>query len=440
MELKVNDHFYDLFFDWDFDILLCIGGYGSGKSHEMFSKVACKIAQEQRRAVVVRKHYTTLRESCFEDLNEAIERVGVSNDFRPLVSPLSVLGKNGSKVIFKGLDDRRKIKSIKGIDLIVAEEANEIEIDLLKELINRLRSTDKRGHLILMTNPGLEGDSIAQLFFNEFGFKPEELYSKRQLSAVKTVKIGDTEETVKIKIHHSTYLDNIKNLPAMFIWNLENEKDDDLRTIAKEGRYGVTSATVFRRVRREKNVKDMLKKKQGLLFYNGLDFGYSLSYDCMAKCAIDKTENTLYIYDGFYQREMSVEALSENIYNIARGGEPITADCADSRLINELRRAGHKVIEAKKGQGSVNYGLRKLNTFTEIVIDEKLYNMVNEGNGIYRGIGNDFEGLARAKNRDGTISLTEFNIDPHGVDCVRYGIEEYKTFDYKNYDNKPQGW
>ena len=69
--LKMKRHFYNVLQDNDFDILLMIGGYSSGKSFTGFLKTALLATLERRKVLVVRKVYSTLKDSCFEDLKDA---------------------------------------------------------------------------------------------------------------------------------------------------------------------------------------------------------------------------------------------------------------------------------------------------------------------------------------------------------------------------------
>jgi phage terminase large subunit len=182
-EVTMTRHFAEMFADDDFDIMLLIGGYGSGKSFTGFLKTAIKATQEKRKVLVVRKVFSTLKESCYEDLKEGLEIAGVLDDWRFIKSPLEATClTNGSKIIFRGLDDWRKIKSIKNIDYIIVEEADEMSLEDLKELRKRLRVINIKKHIIFMCNPVSRSSSIFRMFFKQdegFGFDEEELYKKK---------------------------------------------------------------------------------------------------------------------------------------------------------------------------------------------------------------------------------------------------------------------
>ena len=183
-KLKIKEHFFNVLQDWNFDILLMIGGYGSGKSFTGFLKTALLATQEKRKILVVRKVYSTLKDSCYEDLKEAFDTLGVRKKWKLIKSPYEAENiKNGSKIIFKGMDDWRKLKSIKNIDYILIEEADELSIEDIKELRKRLRGLNIKKHLVLICNPVSSLSSIYKMFFTDegFNFDEEELYKKREL-------------------------------------------------------------------------------------------------------------------------------------------------------------------------------------------------------------------------------------------------------------------
>jgi len=410
---ETNPAFYEPFLDDDFDIMLCIGSYGSGKSFEMFHKVALKAITERRRICVIRREYTRHKDSTFEDLSDAFESFGVIDQFDFLKSPLKIQHKSDrnrsrnkySEIIFKDASDQKKIKGIKNIDYMVVEEANEIDYDILKELMGRLRTDSVRTHMLMMTNPGLFNDSVDRII-KEWGINLEELYEKKLLTKVISVDVpGKGKRDIKIKIHHSTYKDNLFN-SAQFIQTIENYTDPDMIQIARLGRYGITEGKVFKNLEKMDNVWDWIKSVSGKThhfeWYNGLDFGYSVSFDCLVKMAIHRDSRTLYIYNGVYEKGLNTDTLIERLKNSTIRGEKLIGDNAEPRLIDDLNQAGLWVESAKKGQGSVNYGLQTLKGFRKIVIDSSLDK-----------VWNDFDGLSRVKEKDGNYSEKRFNIDPH---------------------------
>ena len=108
IELTFGEHFANLIQDDDFDIALWIGGYGSGKSFTGFLKTVLTGSIEKRRMLVVRKVYATLKDSCFEDLKEAISILNMENEWKYIKSPYEFENLiTGTQIIFKGMDDWR---------------------------------------------------------------------------------------------------------------------------------------------------------------------------------------------------------------------------------------------------------------------------------------------------------------------------------------------
>ncbi|MDA1850256.1 phage terminase large subunit [Bacillus cereus] len=94
--------------------IVCKGGRGSGKSTDISICIIMDVIQYPITALCVRKVEKTLRESCYEQLKEAMEILGVEHLFQCKESPMQIIYKpRGNKIIFRGADDPAKIKSIK---------------------------------------------------------------------------------------------------------------------------------------------------------------------------------------------------------------------------------------------------------------------------------------------------------------------------------------
>lgn len=426
-KLKIKEHFFNVLQDWNFDILLMIGGYGSGKSFTGFLKTALLATQEKRKILVVRKVYSTLKDSCYEDLKEAFDTLGVRKKWKLIKSPYEAENiKNGSKIIFKGMDDWRKLKSIKNIDYILIEEADELSIEDIKELRKRLRGLNIKKHLVLMCNPVSRLSSIYKMFFTDegFNFDEEELYKKRELVKVDTITLEDgTKEKFVIKVHHSTYKDN-PFLPASFIYELESEKDPRIRRIARDGKFGadgdlVLYNAVFEKDVFERYVAGKIDRKH---LYRGIDWGYSISYTCGLMMAVNPVLNELYIYWEYYDKGKTTQELMQGLQALKNNNIPIYADSASSQTIADFYDAGFNIYGATKGKGSVEYHEQLLRSFSRIVIDiDRCPNTKATA-----------EECVYKKDKNGEIQAGKYNIDPHPFDAASYGLEEYDFVPLKN--------
>ena len=151
INVNINEHFKDFVLDEKHNIYFELGGYGSSKSYNTAFKTVLLSLQEKRKILVTRQVKDTLKESCFADIVEIINDLGLDDFFKINKSPMEIIcRRNGSKFIFKGLDKAKKIKSIRDIDTIWIEEADEIDYKTFKELKSRLR-TQKNRRWILTT-------------------------------------------------------------------------------------------------------------------------------------------------------------------------------------------------------------------------------------------------------------------------------------------------
>ncbi|MBO7668328.1 MAG: PBSX family phage terminase large subunit [Firmicutes bacterium] len=216
-----NADFLPLFFDEHRYLVLC-GGGGSGKSIFAGRKVLERVICEKgHRWLVCRKVAKTLRDSCFAQLRGQIAEHYPGCRARVNRSDMRITFPNGSEILFAGLDDVEKLKSIYDITGIWIEEASEITEADFNQLDIRLRTDfDQYLQMILSFNP----ISITHWLKRRFFDQPDE----------------------RARTHRSTYRDN-RFLTAEAIETLEAFKDSDpyYYQVYCLGEWGVTGKTVF---------------------------------------------------------------------------------------------------------------------------------------------------------------------------------------------------
>ena len=149
-----NPAFLPLFFDEHRYLVLC-GGGGSGKSIFAGRKVLERVTTEKgHRWLVCRKVARTLRDSCFAQLRGQLAEHYPGSGAKVNIADMRMSFPNGSEILFAGLDDVEKLKSIDDITGIWVEEASEITEADFNQLDIRLR-TDFPHYLqmILSFNP-----------------------------------------------------------------------------------------------------------------------------------------------------------------------------------------------------------------------------------------------------------------------------------------------
>ena len=246
-----NARFLPLLFD-KHRFLVLKGGGGSGKSIFAGRKILERVTNEPgHRYLVVRKVAKTLRESCFEQLKkQAYEYYADQIAFIPKGkgSDMYIRFKNGSEILFAGLDDVEKLKSIFDITGIWIEEASELEEGDFNQLDIRLRT--------------------------EFPFYLQMILTFNPISITHWLKkrFFDTKDP-RATVHESTYKDNrfltpearitleafretVKTLAYIVVVgnkdDLENKvvQNDEIREWAKENEFDffLTSAKTGKNV------------------------------------------------------------------------------------------------------------------------------------------------------------------------------------------------
>lgn len=216
-----NSCFLPLYLDEHRYLVLC-GGGGSGKSIFAGRKVLERVIHEPgHRWLVCRKVARSLRESCFQQLLGQLETHYPRCGVQVLKSEMLLRFPNGSEVLFAGLDNTEKLKSIYDITGIWVEEASEISEGDFNQLDIRLRTRSPYYlQMILSFNPVSVSHWLKKRFF-------------------------DRDEP-RARTHRSSYRDN-RFLSPEAAETLEGFRETDpyYYTVYCLGQWGVTGRTVF---------------------------------------------------------------------------------------------------------------------------------------------------------------------------------------------------
>jgi phage terminase large subunit len=145
------------------------GGSGSGKSMFAAQKIIARIiSEEKHRILCCRKVAKTLRYSVFSLFCDIIYDLGLEDEFKIYTGHLRIVHRNGNEILFSGLDDVNKLKSIVGVTGIWIEEATEITANDFDQLDLRLRGITPGYKQILFTyNPVDEKHWIKARFHDQ---------------------------------------------------------------------------------------------------------------------------------------------------------------------------------------------------------------------------------------------------------------------------------
>lgn len=369
------------------------GGRGSTKSSFVGAEIPLGMMKDpQANAVVIRKVGLYLKDSVYEQLLWAIDKLGVSHLWQAKLSPLElVYTPTGQRILFRGADKPKKLKSTKVhkgyIKYVWYEEADEFAgIEEIRTINQSLLRGGSKFTVLYTYNP------------------PKS--QRNWINAEVTVPAPDK------LVHHSDY----RGVPPewlgeQFLAEAEYLRRNNPNAYAHEylGEVTGTGGEVFPNI----TVREIsTEERAGFAhIHRGLDWGYAADPTAYVVCALEK--GRLYIFGEIYRYGIKYDPLAEAIRAENPLNGAIYAESADPRSNDELRARGLKITAVKKGAGSVEHGITWLQNLAEIVIDPVTcpnakrefcgYELIPDGNGGFRD---------------------EFpDKDNHSIDAVRYALE-----------------
>ncbi len=374
-----DTHRYQLFY----------GGAASGKSVFLATRAAVA-ALEGRNVLIVRKVFRTLRTSCMNEVKKAIGRLNADRYFTLNRSDAVLSARNGAQIIFMGMDDAEKVKSVtpqQGVltDIWV-EEATELDRAELKQLDKRLRGLSpfpKR--LTLSLNPVSKSHWIYREFFD--GCDEEK-------------QVSQTDSTLFVR---TSFRDN-RFLTDEDRQALLAERDPYFRRVYTDGAWGIPADAVFTNWRVADTDGDISGETR-----MGLDFGFSTDHCGFVRALYDRRARRIFVTDEMYERGLTNRALYERLKPVCGPGL-ILCDSAEPKSIRELCDLGLYARPARKGPDSVMYGLQWLRGH-EIIVSPRCRHMRNE-----------LSAYCFKKDRDGVPLPYPEDRNNHLIDALRYAL------------------
>jgi len=137
--------------------LLFYGGGSSGKSYFIVERYLYKCFNQKMNLLVVRQTGDTNRKSTFALFKQVIKNWNLSKLFTINESNMRIKCKNGNEIVFSGLDDTEKLKSITfengELTDIWVEEATECLEQDINQLKIRMRGGTSKKQMVLSFNP-----------------------------------------------------------------------------------------------------------------------------------------------------------------------------------------------------------------------------------------------------------------------------------------------
>lgn len=376
------------------------GGSSSGKSVFLAQRDVIDLMCGGRNFLVCRQVAKTLRGSVVQEVRKVITRWGISDLFDINKTDGTITCKsNGYQIVFAGLDDVEKLKSItpaKGVFTDVrVDEATEINHDSLKQLEKRQRGGNEKigKRIVLSFNPIYQAHWIYKEYFSSLGWRTDQTeYNTPELSILKT-----------------WYIHN-KFLTKQDVDGLINEKDEYYRDVYTFGNWGVLGDVIFKnwRVDDLSGMKDQFTNPR-----YGLDFGFASHPAGISASHYDSKNKRIYIFDELYETGLTNDLLSDEAKRVCGKGR-ITGDSAEPKSITEMQQHGVNIVGAKKGKDSITFGIDWLKQH-EIIIDSRCINHINE-----------FQSYQWKKDANGNAVTPPKPVDRdnHLIDALRYAYED----------------
>lgn len=148
--------------------LIIKGGAGAGKSVAVAQREVLKSVEKYEKILVIRKVASTLKDSVYQSFLNRFEEFGLTQFIDTTVKPMDIHVKGtNSHILFRGLDDPEKLKSIEGVTRIFVEEGTELTFADHKELNRRLRGVEN-GQITYCFNPIDKSHWLKEHFFDSF--------------------------------------------------------------------------------------------------------------------------------------------------------------------------------------------------------------------------------------------------------------------------------
>lgn len=363
------------------------GGADAGKSHFACQKILYRtMTEEGHRFLIIRKVKDTIKKSVFQLFCDYISKWGLYSEFKiNLTDKTITFRSNGNQILFCGVDDPDKLKSMEGITGVWIEEATELAMKDFEEINRRLRGIFHTYMQIILTyNPILKSNWTYKRFFQNVSKKDKK----------------------KIIILTTTYKDNIFAKDDQDYIDILEGYTGNNRTVYTLGQYGQLENAVYTNWRMIDD-KDFPTDEP----IYGLDFGY-IAPMALVKVLVDMEKGKIYLHEEYYQSRKRINMFAADIEEKDIKGKMIIADSEAPEKIDEMEKDyGYSYIEgANKGKGSVLAGINYIGEF-ELLITKSSTNIKRE-----------IEGYQHKKDKDGNIKEEPERGVDHTMDAFRYVV------------------
>ena len=406
--------------------LLEAGGRGSGKSSYLSIELILQLLKHPHcHAVVLRKVASTLRTSVYAQLLWAMDALHLTDYFRCSLSPLEMeYLPTGQKILFFGMDDAGKLKSLKMprgyIGLAWFEELDQFDAEEVRSAEQSLFRGGEFSLCLKSFNPPAGEKHWANQYFLEekvgkFAHKstylelPEAWLGERFLGDAEHLKkvnpplygleylgipLGSGEEVFPNLVLGNGSFDKLRMTEEGRTSTCHSERSRGIRALGGCGhpplQGGTDPSTRLRLAQDDRGLAQDCPHPSALRAAtfpqgkalggrsmtaptlpcaSGVDWGWWPDPWAFNRVAYDGENRVLYVLKELHCYRTGNRETGLMVKNTIPAGETVTADSAEPKSIGDYRQLGLCCRGAKKGPGSVAYGLKWLQSLAAIVID-----------------------------------------------------------------------
>lgn len=381
-----NDAYYPYLLDYTRRYEVYYGGAGSGKSVFIAQKILIKAIRRKRKVLIIRKFGTTLKDSVFQLIIDTLKKWHLFQYCDVNKSTYTITLPNESVILFKGLDDSEKIKSITDITDIWCEEGTELSEDDFTQLDLRLRALVDDLQIFISFNPVSKLNWVYRRWF------------------------GPDKVITNTLILKTTYKDN-KFLPKEYIDALEAKArtNPNYYRVYTLGEFTTLDKLVFSNWR----VEDFNHEETAGQLIIGLDFGFINDTSALVASLLDEEAKKIYIFREWGDTGKTNQELANIITSLGFSKSIIVADSAEQKSIEEIRRAGvSRIRPCVKGPDSIIHGIQKLQNY-EIIIHPSCEQIKTE-----------LENYSWQKDKATGLYINKpIDLYNHYIDALRYSLQ-----------------
>lgn len=391
------------------------GGRGSTKS-SFFGGICIPlliISNPGVHAVCFRKVGNTISNSIHSQVIWGIYKLGLESLFhipKTYSNPIVYIP-TGQQILFMGMDDPNKVKSIKlpfgYVGITWWEELDQFSGE--KEIRKVLQSTMRGGDLFWdfrTFNPPISKLNWANEYAEKAELRPNTL------------------------VVRNTYLDVPVNwLGQQFIDEANDLKAQDERAYVHEY-LGVaigTGGDIFPNVS-DLDMQQLVNVNGSELqmpmwetfdrIYNGIDWGFARDPFRFVKMHFDAKHLDLYIFKEYNTYRARNEDVFHTLYDelkLVDRHEQVIADSAEEKSIADFKAYGAFIRGAEKGPQSRRYSMKWLQGLNHIYIDKR-----ECPNTYFEFVNYEYD-----QDKDGNFLSDYPDGNDHGIDAVRYALNKY---------------